>query len=368
MLVCNICRKNITGSYIDVNGQPLHLECFKCAACGEPMGDGEYFERDGHPYHESCFQQQFNPRCAACDQVITGAYTTALGKQWHPGHFVCEVCKRPFSDHRYYEQVGRAYCERDYHEHFSPRCSVCATAMRGQYIVGQWGEEYCAHHEHQLPHCFSCSRPVCDRLTGGGIRYSDGRHICNLCRSHSVTTISDAERLLESVRRCLAGYGMDLGRAKLPLRLPMWDELKGSSSKVHSDEPTGMARIRSTTRDGVIVDRDIEEVLVLYGVTEEQFQAIAAHELMHAWLFLNGYDHLPPVVEEGLCELASYLWLRDRNSPEAAYHLRLLQHKDDPVYGAGFHAARDALEGHLVTDVLAYVRTHRYLPVRDWQS
>ena len=35
-----------------------------------------------------------------------------------------------------------------------------------------------------------------------------------------------------------------------------------------------------------------------------------AHELMHAWLRMSGYDALPPFVEEGLCQLLAALWLQ----------------------------------------------------------
>ena len=421
MRKCGYCGELVTQSGLVINGSLWHLACFICAACEQPIGKASYFEHEGLVFHSGCYHLRFSPRCAGCDQIILGTSTKALGKNWHPEHFTCAVCKEPFARKSYYEREGHAYCERDYHEGFSPRCAgcekpitgryikalgklwhtehfvcamcrkpfrdkghfekdeqvycekdyiekfslrcdICNVAMSGQYMLGQWGERYCSRHERKLHHCFSCYRLVCDRLTGGGARYSDGRHMCNLCRTHCVTDISEGERLLIPVQRKLVELGLGLGESVLPLRLPMGDELKRLNHKAHGNEPVGMARSRATVRDGRIITRDIEEILVIYGITREHFQAIAAHELMHAWLFLNGYDHLPSVVEEGLCELASYLWLVDQSSPQARHHLKLLEGRDDPIYGEGLSKARSALHGHTLADLLKYVRQYSALP------
>jgi hypothetical protein len=38
-------------------------------------------------------------------------------------------------------------------------------------------------------------------------------------------------------------------------------------------------------------------------------RAVLADELMHAWLRMEGYEHLPQQVEEVLCHLMAYQWL-----------------------------------------------------------
>ncbi|MBK9233399.1 MAG: hypothetical protein IPO15_21780 [Anaerolineae bacterium] len=35
-------------------------------------------------------------RCAYCGKPVIGDYTTALGKAWHPSHFICAQCRQPF--------------------------------------------------------------------------------------------------------------------------------------------------------------------------------------------------------------------------------------------------------------------------------
>ena len=63
--------------------------------------------------------------CAACKKPILAKVLDALGRQWHPEHFVCAGCEMDLSNATYYENNGRPYCEKDYHELFAPRCAYC---------------------------------------------------------------------------------------------------------------------------------------------------------------------------------------------------------------------------------------------------
>ena len=50
---------------------------------------------------------------------------TALGKIWHIEHFMCAHCHETLGTKNFYERDGVAYCERDYHNLFAPRCAYC---------------------------------------------------------------------------------------------------------------------------------------------------------------------------------------------------------------------------------------------------
>lgn len=50
-------------------------------------------------------------------------------------------------------------------------------------------------------------------------------------------------------------------------------------------------------------------IIVLAGLPRVVTGAVIAHELMHAWLREHGIRKLPEQVEEGLCQLMSYLWI-----------------------------------------------------------
>lgn len=361
-MTCARCKKRIQGAYITALGQTWHPEHFVCTTCKKPFAGSRFYERDGKPYCKDDYQQRFSPRCAGCEQPITGRYTTALGKTWHPEHFVCTTCKKPFAGSRFYERDGKPYCEHDYHEGFSPRCAICNTAMRGTYLTNAWGDSFCPAHDGQLPKCYSCSRLVSKSLTGGGQRYADGRVMCNHCRRTAIDHHHTSLSVLAEVRRTLARIGLDLGQHNIPLRLVDQTELNQLSTKSYSQQPSGMARTQLRTRNGQVVKRQVTEILVLHGLPREHTAAIIAHELGHAWLFLNAYPKLPPMVEEGICEYSAYLWLKQQGTAEAAYRLKLLQNNKDPIYGAGFQAAYRAARGRSLAQLLAYVRQHRRFP------
>lgn len=55
----------------------------------------------------------------------TGQVVTAMGRTWHPEHFVCTHCQEEIGSRNFFEREGQPYCEKDYHNLFSPRCYYC---------------------------------------------------------------------------------------------------------------------------------------------------------------------------------------------------------------------------------------------------
>lgn len=52
-----------------------------------------------------------------------------MGKTWHPEHFVCTHCQEEIGSRNFFERDGQPYCEKDYHNLFSPRCFYCNGAI-----------------------------------------------------------------------------------------------------------------------------------------------------------------------------------------------------------------------------------------------
>ena len=73
---------------------------------------------------------------------------TALNATWHPEHFFCAQCGRPFGDDGFHEKDGKAFCRADYFEMFAPKCGGCARAIVDNYIS--------ALNRHWHPECFAC--------------------------------------------------------------------------------------------------------------------------------------------------------------------------------------------------------------------
>nr|CAB3496384.1 unnamed protein product [Digitaria exilis] len=65
---------------------------------------------------------------------------------------------------------------------------------------------------------------------------------------------------------------------------------------------------------------EVTAILVLYGLPRLLTGSILAHELMHGWLRLKGYRNLNAEVEEGICQVMSYLWLESEILPASSRH------------------------------------------------
>lgn len=54
-----------------------------------------------------------------------------MGKDWHPNCFKCTQCKIPLDPENFYEKNGKPYCEKDFHNLFSPKCAGCIKPIKG---------------------------------------------------------------------------------------------------------------------------------------------------------------------------------------------------------------------------------------------
>lgn len=186
--------------------------------------------------------------------------------------------------------------------------------------------------------------------------------MCNRCRVTAVDEDGRGQSILMRVRKTISGWGLDPGRVETPLRLVDQNELERRSNRTQGQKPAGMACHQTTTRNGQVIERRVEAILILHGLPEEHFAAVAAHELCHTYLFMNGYPELEPFVEEGLCELAQYLWLRQQRTTEAEHRIAGMEANDDPIYGEGYRAARRGYDRMGLTSLLEFVRRHGRLP------
>jgi paxillin len=50
--------------------------------------DGSFFESGGKPYCKLHYHAQTGSVCGGCQKAITGRSVNAMGKNWHPEHFV----------------------------------------------------------------------------------------------------------------------------------------------------------------------------------------------------------------------------------------------------------------------------------------
>uniref|UniRef100_A0A6I8P0G8 Actin binding LIM protein family member 2 n=1 Tax=Ornithorhynchus anatinus TaxID=9258 RepID=A0A6I8P0G8_ORNAN len=96
LILCDTCGNVCKGEVLRVQSKYFHIKCFVCKACGCDLAEGGFFVRQGEYICSRDYQRLYGTRCFSCEQFIEGEVVSALGKTYHPGCFVCAVCRLPF--------------------------------------------------------------------------------------------------------------------------------------------------------------------------------------------------------------------------------------------------------------------------------
>ena len=183
-----------------------------------------------------------------------------------------------------------------------------------------------------------------------------------------VVEAAQAEALMDEVRSVLERRGLSLGDVAIEVKL-----FGG-----HARAIEGLT-VKAATAAPPPRDRKVTEVRLQRGLPALHAAQVLAHEFMHAWMWLQGFPPLEPALEEGLCELASYLYLLSclkepletgtlrRDEAHLRAQIRSIEANAHPDYGGGFRACAAALrhmprEGGQLHQLLGYVRQHGVLP------
>ncbi|CAG8653627.1 1537_t:CDS:2 [Rhizophagus irregularis] len=152
-LHCASCGKAISGHVLSAMGKKWHPDHFVCKKCGITLEHVAFFEKDGVPYCHLDFHELFSPKCGYCETPIEGQAINALGKSWHPEHFFCRECGNPF-ENGFMVHEGFPYCEKDWMKLFAPKCKGCNEGIRGEFmsaLEGMWHRECFV--------CMTCKEP-----------------------------------------------------------------------------------------------------------------------------------------------------------------------------------------------------------------
>lgn len=202
-----------------------------------------------------------------------------------------------------------------------------------------WSQKYCPAHEHDnTARCCSCERLESRNTTY--ISLGDGRSLCLECMESAIMDTGDCQPLYHAIRDYYEGMNMRIDQ-QIPMllveRQALNEAIEGEKHGFHhmpetrglclSEEQTvtsilkrprmerrGLVGIR-TQPQKLIRRCEVTAILVLYGLPRLLTGAILAHELMHGWLRLNDYRNLRPEVEEGICQVLSYMWLESEVIP-----------------------------------------------------
>ncbi|XP_058207172.1 protein DA1-related 2 [Rhododendron vialii] len=367
--LCGGCKRDLgCGNYLGCMGTFFHPECFCCRSCGFPITEHEFSLSGKDAYHKSCFKELTHPKCEVCHQFIP---TNGAG--------LIEYRCHPF-----------------------------------------WSQKYCPSHEDDnTARCCSC-----ERLESSNARHvalGDGRSLCLECMESAIMDTGDCQPLYHAIRDYYEGMYMKLDQ-QIPMllveRQALNEAIVGEKNGFHhmpetrglclSEEQTvtsilkrpkvggpGHRLIGMRTQPQKLTRKcEVTAILVLYGLPRLLTGAILAHELMHGWLRLKGYRNLNPEVEEGICQVLSYMWLESevmpglKNMPSSSaasssssvssskkggksgvenklgeFFMHQIAHDASPAYGGGFRAANAAVHRYGLRSTLDHIRLTGSFPL-----
>lgn len=287
------------------------------------------------------FPSGFRRICTGCNREIGhGRYLSCMGGVWHPECFCCHSCKLPISDYEFSVSDNHPYHKSCYKEHHHPRCDVCKNFIPTN-IAGLieyrahpfWVQKYCPSHEHDgTPRCCSCERM--EPRDTGYLSLDDGRKLCLECLDSAIMDTHECQPLYLEIQEFYEGLNMKV-QQQVPLLLVEREALNEAmegekNGHHHMPETRGLCLSEEQTIStisrrpriggGRIVDMfttpyrlyrqcEVTAILILYGLPRLLTGSILVHEMMHAWLRLNGFPNLSPEVEEGICQVLAQMWL-----------------------------------------------------------
>lgn len=152
---CAYCKGPIMTNILTALDQTWHPDHFFCTHCGGLFGPDGFLEKDGKPYCCKDFYHLFAPKCSGCGESVRENYLTAANGTWHPECFVCADCLKPFTDGCFMELDGRPLCSQHFHSRQGTLCGGCGEPITGRCIAAL-GRKF--HPEHFV--CAFCLRQL----------------------------------------------------------------------------------------------------------------------------------------------------------------------------------------------------------------
>ncbi|CAN0872791.1 Protein DA1 [Linum grandiflorum] len=344
--------------------------------------------------------------CAGCSNEIgAGRFLHCLNAYWHPECFRCHVCNIPISDYEFSMSGNYPYHKTCYKEQYHPKCDVCKhfipTNLAGliEYRAHPfWNQKYCPTHEHDsTPRCCSCERM--EPQDTGYVPLNDGRKLCLECLDSAVMDTNQCQPLYNDIQLFYESLDMKV-KQYVPLLLVERQALNEAregekNGHYHMPETRGLCLSEEQTISTVVrrpkagghrstdmitepykLTRrcDVTAILILYGLPRLLTGSILAHEMMHAWMRLNGFQPLSQDIEEGICQVLAHMWLDSQlrfetsSSSSAgsrrppfekklgAFFKHQIESDSSPVYGDGFRAGQQAIRKYGLQRTLEHIR------------
>ena len=294
-----------------------------------------------------------NLKCEYCKNQIVDDYIIIEGLKFHKEHFKCANCNKPI-DGKYYAKNGKYYDEKCFEMLFLPKCAVCNKSINGEYLIDSFGNKIHKHHEAEIDRCDNCNRIISENMASGGLKYNDGRNICNICYSKRLNSIGEYENALNKVVDKLKNYGLVFLNSSISLKIVSLTELQKVSENKYSKNIRGYTHSIIKTLG---IQKSFEHTIyVLSMIPTKYAESTIAHELMHVWITENINNKLSAQLEEGSCNYISYTYLKSDYSQDAKYIIKQMEGNSDEIYGVGYKKVFEKFNGREFNKFLSYLK------------
>lgn len=196
------------------------------------------------------------------------------------------------------------------------------------------------------PKCKFCGAS----LSAGKVHTAEGFDVCHECDREAVRDLRTAQALVGEARKEIVSLGIKLPWAAIPIKLvPSWQEGVHARCEAARYANGGVAALW---------------IKFIPGMPKSMFKAVAAHELTHAWAYLN---RSPMKQDEALSEggptLVEYTYLESHPSRYGERRRDAIMTSNNKIYGKGTRRLQAYAEknGGLAA-VLTLLRTGKSIP------
>lgn len=95
---------------------------------------------------------------------------------------------------------------------------------------------------------------------------------------------------------------------------------------------------------------------------QKEFEAVAAHELMHVWQYINSPENPDPQLTEGSAEYVSFLLMNNQRDEFSKYIVHKIEANRDPTYGEGFRRVKRIVDNNGLNYLLNHLRNSNNFP------
>jgi len=174
---CAQCGEPIAGLVVNALGKAYHPEHFVCHHCSQPFPNGEYVIKDDHAYCAKDFYDLFSPRCKACNDIIIDKCINAGGQYFHPNHFCCYLCGKNLKGQKYKidgdtKEIFCTACMGSRARKIEPEAKICSICKRP--IIGEF---ISLNGQPIHPEHYRCEECGCE-FVGGNCHEYEGRFYC----------------------------------------------------------------------------------------------------------------------------------------------------------------------------------------------